>query len=124
MTDFSLPAKAIRAKAAAMSPAGIQQLSVLTGRRAAFACAFLAVFTALAYGMFLSLGLDKSAWSLPETAIFLLSLLALPWFVMGLCNAAIGLWLLRSRAGLYEAAPFWRVADEEIEISSRVAIIM
>jgi membrane glycosyltransferase len=84
-----------------------------------------AAWIALAYGIYVSLGLDRGKWPLPETLIFLLAIPALPWWIVGFWNSIIGLWLLQTRRdGLHEAAPFWRIASIPLPLELRVAVIM
>lgn len=125
MTDLSLAAPEADPRPEKYTPAGIQPLRVLFRRRLFFAVAAGTTWMLLAWGIFLGLGLGQGRWPVAETVIFLLSLLAIPWSVIGFWNAAIGFWLLRrGRGGLMHAAPFWRFATAPIPLALRVAVVM
>ncbi len=125
MTELSLSPGEAEPCRENLTPASIQPFGALLRRRIFFAFMTMVTWIALAYGIYVSLGLDRGHWPLPETIIFLLSIPALPWWIVGFWNSAIGLWLLQTRRnGLHDAAPFWRFADVPLPLEIRVAVMM
>ncbi len=125
MTELSITTGAAGRRARGMTPAGIQSQRQLLLRRLLYVLLVCVTCAVLAYGIALALGLNRTGASLPESAIFVLSLLGLPWFATGLWNALIGLWLLHGkRDGLHKAAPYLRAAETSTPLRLRVALIM
>jgi membrane glycosyltransferase len=103
------------------TPAGLQSVAALRWRRRAFALLNFASFVML-LGLVGSV-LGAGGWSGVDLALFVCCALILPWTIMGVWNAVLGLWLIaRGRAGLAAAAPFTAPADEPIRIDT--AIVM
>jgi membrane glycosyltransferase len=125
MTELSITTGAAGRHARGMTPAGIQSQRQLLLRRLLYVLLVCVTCAVLAYGIARALGLNRTGASLPESAIFVLSLLGLPWFATGLWNALIGLWLLHGkRDGLHKAAPYLRAAETSTSLRLRVALIM
>ncbi len=108
---------------AAMTPAGIQRMNILTRRRImVFA---LNTITYLALMFWLARILGHSGWSLIDILIFACFAIAAPWSVLGLWNALIGLWALHGvRDSLAQMAPHAAAALVPVQITARTAIIM
>lgn len=105
------------------TPAGIQKTAVLTRRRWIFAALNGATYFGLLFWLAQILG--ASGWSVVDLSIFACFAIALPWGVLGIWNALIGLWLLHGRAdGFAEVAPYAAAADTDTAIRSRTAVVM
>lgn len=99
-----------KTSSANMGPAGLQSMGEITKRRLLFL--FLNSVTYIAFSVILIIFLGQTGWGLLETAILVCFLLFLPWTVLGLWNALIGLYLLHgSKSGLYQVAPYLVEAD-------------
>ena len=106
-----------------LTPAGLQDTRELTARRrlVGFAC------TALCAAMLLAVGqvLAADGWRWTDGVMLLGLLLALPWTVLGLCNAVLGLWLLHgTRDGLMRVAPFAAAGTSAASLHIRTAILL
>jgi membrane glycosyltransferase len=118
-----MPRKTSSAKAS--TPAGIQPVATVLYRRIIFALAAGLTCAVLGYGIFGALGLDHKSWVGAEGLIFFTSLLALPWYAIGLSNSLIGLWLLQGdKSRLHKAAPFLNAAEDVHSLRMRTAVIM
>ena len=103
------------------TPAGLQSRRTLFRRRALVAALNLATLAALVWAFARAFG--AGGWSAPEIALLVCFLIGAPWTVMGLWNAAIGLWVLHGPRGLADAAPV--VAEPEADpIRIKVAVAM
>lgn len=106
-----------------MTPAGLQSLTELERRRL-----FVAALSGLVYLtwlLWLAAILNAGGWSLLRVAILISFAIAAPWSVLGVCNAALGFWLLRlERNGLAAAAPFAPAALSNGPLTSRTALLL
>jgi membrane glycosyltransferase len=105
------------------TPAGLQRRTTLTGRRR-----FVALLNATLYAaLLLWLGwiLSHGGWRATNVAILCAFAVAAPWTVVGVCNSALGFWLLHGRRdGLAQAAPFLDAGASDAPLSKRVALLM
>jgi membrane glycosyltransferase len=105
------------------TPAGLQSLAELERRRL-----FVLGVNGLVYLVmlgWLAASLGAGGWSVLRVAILLAFAIAAPWSVLGLCNAAIGFWLLHfHRDGLATVAPFARSAETDAPLRSRTAMLL
>jgi membrane glycosyltransferase len=109
--------------ATSTTPTGTQSMGVLRRRRSLVLAANGATYATLA--AFSAAILGTEGWSTTDLVLFLCSLLAIPWAVLGFWNAAIGLWLLHGRAdGMREVAPFAAAGAGEEPVRVRTAILM
>jgi membrane glycosyltransferase len=109
--------------ATATTPTGTQSAAALTRRRVLVAVMNLALFAALAAWAATILG--AGGWSAIDALLFLSFLAILPWTVLGVVNAGIGLWVLHGAADpVGEVAPFARSIEADAPIVSTTAIFM
>jgi membrane glycosyltransferase len=105
------------------TPAGLQSVAELAWRRR-----FVAALAAAVYaGLLLWLGalLSHGGWSAADAAILAAFAVAAPWNVLGVCNAALGFWLLHGRRdGLSQAAPFIAAGEGGAHLTQRIAMLM
>jgi membrane glycosyltransferase len=105
------------------TPAGLQNVKDLARRRRFVACLNLFVYVALLYWLASILG--AGGLSPLRLGVIFAFAVAAPWSVLGVCNAAIGFWLLHGRReGLTLATPFASADDRKSPISSRVAMLL
>lgn len=108
---------------ARLTPAGLQSVSTLRGRRWLVAALNLVTLAALLYG--LAHVLSAGGWSLADIVIFIAFLFGAPWTVLGFWNAAIGLWLLHgTKDGLDQVAPFAAAGEADTPLAVRTAVLM
>ncbi|MEO0622934.1 MAG: glucans biosynthesis glucosyltransferase MdoH [Pseudomonadota bacterium] len=105
------------------TPTGLQSRRSLLLRRLVFAVVNLAIIATLGAGVwhvFAPDGFSASDW-----VILICFLIGVPWTVLGVTNALLGLWLLHGRRdGLELAAPHLPSASGDCPIDSRVAVLM
>lgn len=105
------------------APTGVQSLRGLARRRALALGLNLATLAGLTWGVFNVFG--AGGWTAAELVIVGCFFIGAPWMVMGLWNAAIGLWLLHgARDGPTAAAPHSATDPGDGPIASRVAVAM
>ena len=124
MTDTaSLTASARRCETGPLTPAGLQDKRVLARRRMtmiAVSAVTLALLGSGVWNVFAAGGMSAADWT-----IFLCFLVGAPWVVMGVWNAALGLWLMHGpRDGLARAAPHLAAGDGAAPPASDVALAM
>lgn len=106
-----------------MTPAGLQKQRQIAGRRRIVAIINISIYVALL--AWLTSIFQRGDWCLIDTLILVAFAIAAPWSVIGVCNAAIGFWLLHfHRHGLQAAAPFLEAYNEGAPITSRTALLM
>jgi membrane glycosyltransferase len=115
-----------RDRADGLTPAGLQRVATLAARRRlVFA---LVTLTLAALGAGVAVVLAGGGWSVADTVIFLGFLLGAPWTVLGLWNAALGLWVLhgpeRLGGGRAAAPPLVDEDVAETPLIGRVAVLM
>ena len=111
------------AGASGLTPAGLQDASVLRRRRLLVLTLNLVTLALLLAVLARVLG--SGGWSVADVVIFIAFLFGAPWTVLGFWNAAIGLWLLHGRRdGLAEVAPFAAAGEREMPLSLRTAVLM
>jgi membrane glycosyltransferase len=105
------------------TPAGLQRCAAIAWRRR-----FVAALNAILYAaLLLWLGwiLSHGGWSAADVAILFAFAVAAPWTVVGVCNAALGFWLLHGRRdGLAQTAPFLASGGAGAPLTKRVAMLM
>jgi len=106
-----------------LTPAGLQDATILGRRRLLVLMLNLATLALLLAGLAQVLG--AGGWTVADAAIFVAFLFGAPWTVLGFWNAAIGLWLLHGRKdGLAEVAPFAAAGERATPLSLRIAVLM
>jgi membrane glycosyltransferase len=106
-----------------LTPAGLQCVLELAGRRRFVAALNLAVYLALL--LWLGAILSHGGWSAVDIAILIAFAVAAPWSVLGVCNAALGFWLLHFRKdGFAQVAPFAAAGKSDAPLSGRIAVLM
>ena len=106
-----------------MTPASLQSLAELERRRLLVATASGVVYVALL--LWLAAILGAGGWTALRAAILVAFAIAAPWSVLGVCNAAIGFWLLHFRTdGLAAVAPFAFSATSGAPPQSRTALLL
>lgn len=106
-----------------LTPAGLQDQGVLTVRRRIVAGANVVLYAALLTAA--ALVLRAGGWNWVDGLILACLVLALPWTVLGFCNATLGLWLLHGTAdGMARVAPFASAGDLETPIRVRTAVLL
>ena len=106
-----------------MTPAGLQSLAKLERRRLFVAAGSGVVYVALL--LWLAAILGAGGWTALRVAILIAFAIATPWSVLGVCNAAIGFWLLHFRSdGLVAVAPFAFSATSDVPLQSRTALLL
>jgi membrane glycosyltransferase len=119
----TLPSASPPAAALTTTPAGIQPSGLLMRRRAIVVLLNLSTYALLLAWVAQILG--AQGWSVIDMAIFACFAIAVPWSVLGVWNALIGLWLLHGRgAGLANVAPFAAAGDAATPVTARTAIVM
>ncbi len=123
MTD-AIPSEpiALTPPDATRTPAGLQSRRSLTQRRALVAALNLLTLAALAW--LLARALGAGGWSASEIVLLACFVIGAPWTVMGMWNAALGLWVLHGPRGLADAAPALWAPDPNAPIRARVAVAM
>jgi membrane glycosyltransferase len=105
-----------------LTPAGLQSRRVLAQRRFFVALACFGLYALLL--SWLAAILNSGGWSVLRVGILVAFAAAAPWSILGVCNAAIGFWLLHFHADpLSQAAPFARI-DETGAPRTRTAVLM
>ena len=105
------------------TPAGLQSLADLAGRRRLVAFFNIGIFAAFLF--WVASILNHDGWSVINAAIFVAVAIAAPWSVLGFCNAALGLWLLHfHRDGMWQVAPFARAGETGALLQTRTAILL
>ena len=106
-----------------MTPAGLQSLAELARRRRLVACMSFSIYVALL--LWLAFILSAGGWSSLRMGVWIAFAIAAPWSVLGVCNAAIGYWLLHYRRdGLALAAPFSHARQGDKPVSGRTAMLL
>jgi len=106
-----------------LTPAGLQHKRVLARRRALMIALNLASVTALFWGI--ATAFAPGGYSVSDIVIMACFLLGAPWTVMGVWNAALGVWLLHgARDGLGAVAPHLAAGETEAPVTVRVALTM
>ncbi len=106
-----------------MTPAGLQSLAELARRRLFVATASVVVYVALL--LWLAAILGAGGWTALRLAILIAFAIAAPWSVLGVCNAAIGFWLLHFCSdGLAAVAPFAFPAMSDAPLQNRTALLL
>lgn len=106
-----------------MTPTGLQSLEDLAKRRRIVATVDIAVYGALL--IWLAVILGHGGWSGVDAAIFIAFAIAAPWSVLGVCNAALGVWLLHfHRDPVSQVAPFAPAGEASAPLRSRVAMLL
>lgn len=106
-----------------MTPAGLQHAATLTRRRITAAALNLATLALVIAGAMRVFG--EGGWTASDIVIVICILFGAPWTIMGLWNAALGLWLLHgTRDGIARAAPHLAAGDEAAPIRLRTALTM
>lgn len=119
----TLPAASPPADAVSTTPAGIQPSGLLMRRRLVVAGLNLSTYGLLLWWVAQILG--AQGWSVIDVTIFACFAIAVPWSVLGVWNALIGLWLLHGgRAALASVAPYSAAGDAATPITARTAIVM
>ena len=112
-----------KTSSANMGPAGLQSMGEITKRR--LLVLFLNSVTYIVFSAILIIFLGQTGWGLLESGILACFLMFLPWTVLGLWNALIGLYLLHgSKTGLYQVAPYLVEADSDKPLRLKTAIVM
>ncbi|CAN2533277.1 Glucans+biosynthesis+glucosyltransferase+H [Methylocapsa aurea] len=107
----------------AAAPAGLQSRADLFRRRLLVAAINAAVYAALLIWLADILGQD--GWSVIDAAILAAFAIAAPWSVLGVCNAALGFWLLHChRRPLDSVAPFARAGETRRRLGAQTAIAL
>ncbi|QEL25776.1 glucans biosynthesis glucosyltransferase MdoH [Bosea sp. F3-2] len=110
-------------EALGLTPAGLQDATVLRRRRLLVLVLNLATLALLLAGLAQVLGVG--GWTAADVAVFVAFLFGAPWTVLGFWNAAIGLWLLHGRKdGLAEVAPFAAAGERATPLTLRTAVLM
>lgn len=105
------------------TPAGLQSLAELANRRRLIGCVSLAVYIVLLAWLASILGRD--GWSTIDAGIFVAFAIAAPWSVLGVCNAALGFWLLHLRDdAMSQVAPFAPAGDAKSPPRTRTAMLL
>ncbi len=105
------------------TPTGLQSRAKLAGRRRLVAFVNLGVYALLL--LWLASILNHSGWSMIDAAIFVAFAIAAPWSVLGVCNAALGFYLLHfHRDGFFAVAPFARAGETSAPLSTRSAMLL
>jgi membrane glycosyltransferase len=105
------------------TPAGLQSLAELARRRRFVAYLNLGVYA----GLLAWLGsiFSQDGWSATDMAMFVAFAVASPWSVLGVCNAALGFWLLHFRRDwMLQVAPFAPAADAKTPLRTRTAMLL
>ena len=111
----------MQASHSSSTPANLQSIDALTRRRRLVLAANLSAYIALL--AWLAGMLD--AGSMIDAAIFVAFAIAAPWSVLGVCNAALGFWLLRFHPdGLHAVAPFAKAGERKTRLSTRSALLL
>ena len=106
-----------------LTPAGLQSVAALRGRRLAAAALNLATYLGLLAWLASILG--DQGWSLVDGAMFTCFAIAAPWSVLGVWNALLGLWLLHGRRDARtRVVPYAEAGDSDAPLTQRTAIIM
>jgi membrane glycosyltransferase len=106
-----------------LTPTGTQSRGALRWRRITFSVLNIATYAALMGA--LAQILSVSGWSWADIGLMVCFALALPWTVLGVWNALIGLIILKfSRDPLRVVAPFAKAGDVIEPIRVRTAILM
>lgn len=105
------------------TPAGLQSVAELARRRRFVVSLTLSIYAGLL--TWLADLLSDGGWLWADIAILAAFAVAAPWNVLGVCNAALGFWLLHwRRNGLEQAAPFISARNSSAPLASRIAMLM
>lgn len=105
------------------TPAGLQSVAELARRRRFVVSLTLSIYAGLL--IWLAALLSDGGWLWADIAILMAFAVAAPWNVLGVCNAALGFWLLHwRRNGLEQAAPFMLARNSSAPLTSRIAMLM
>ncbi|MDO9441351.1 MAG: glucans biosynthesis glucosyltransferase MdoH [Beijerinckiaceae bacterium] len=119
----TLPSASPPADDPSLTPAGIQPTAALWRRRAVVVALNLSTYALLLAWVAQILG--AQGWSAIDMAIFACFAVAVPWSVLGVWNALIGLWLLHGRRhALADVAPYAEAGDAKTPIRLRTAVVM
>ncbi|MGL5361658.1 MAG: glucans biosynthesis glucosyltransferase MdoH [Bosea sp. (in: a-proteobacteria)] len=119
----AFPDAATKPADASMTPAGLQSVADLRGRRLLVLALNLATYAAMLFG--LSKVLGAGGWTIADIVIFVAFMFGAPWTVLGFWNAVLGLWLLHGvKDGLQRVAPFAAAGEQAVPLAKRTAILM
>jgi membrane glycosyltransferase len=105
------------------APAGFQSAAEIGRRRVLVTLSNLCVYAGLL--LWLASILGRDGWGTIDIAIFVAFAIAAPWSVLGVCNSALGFWLLHAHeAPLDAVAPFVRAGDVAVPLRSRTAMLL
>jgi membrane glycosyltransferase len=106
-----------------VTPTGLQSLSMLARRRRIVAAMNALLYAALL--LWLGWILSHGGWSATKFVVLLAFAIAAPWTALGVCNSALGLWLLHGRRdGLAQTAPFLAAGETAAPLTKRIAMLM
>ncbi|MEO1530564.1 MAG: glucans biosynthesis glucosyltransferase MdoH [Pseudomonadota bacterium] len=107
-----------------LTPAGLQTRETLLRRRLTFLALCTAMFALLTWGIVSVFG--AGGWVTTELIILTAFVLGAPWTILGIANAAVGMWLLHGRRGdaMEAAAPHLAAGQGTQPISTRTAVAM
>ncbi|MEM7508034.1 MAG: glucans biosynthesis glucosyltransferase MdoH [Pseudomonadota bacterium] len=122
-TTIELDPPKLETGANATTPTGLQSRSTMLARRVAVLTVNLITIGLLTWGIVEIFG--KGGWSLSDIVILVCFLIGVPWTVMGMWNAFIGLWLLHGRRdGLGAAAPHMTAPVGDGPLVTKTALAM
>lgn len=106
-----------------MTPTGLQSLAMLAARRRIVLLMNAALYATLL--LWLGWILSHGGWSAARFGVLIAFAIAAPWTTLGVCNSALGLWLLHGRRdGLAQTAPFLAAGRTGAPLTKRVAMLM
>lgn len=109
--------------ASGLTPAGLQSVAELTGRRIIVLGLNVATYAALLAG--LAHVLAAGGWTAADVVILIAFAFGAPWTVLGFWNAVIGFWLLHGvEDGVDRVAPFARAGASATPLAIRTAVLM
>ncbi|MEO1491103.1 MAG: glucans biosynthesis glucosyltransferase MdoH [Pseudomonadota bacterium] len=110
-------------EAGPLTPAGLQDKRVLATRRAIMLALNGATMAGLSWGI--AMAFSAGGWSISDIVIMVCFLIGVPWTVMGLWNALVGIWLLHGRKnGLTAVAPHLEAMARTGPLTTRTALAM
>jgi membrane glycosyltransferase len=105
------------------TPAGLQTRRQIAARRRIVVFINISIYLALL--AWLASIFRRGDFGSIDALILIAFAIATPWSVLGVCNAAIGLWLLHfHRKGLEAVAPFLKAYNEPTPLTTRTALLM